>query len=283
MPHRLTHRFALFIGPLSLAFVLLAQPALAVPAALTVELRGVAKTKEKSTERIDHSTVRMAFPLKPVVEKVAKPMPLMALLSAAGSGGSQKADGKEVVVEFRGMRFHPQRIVISEGTQIRLQNDSPVPLDLEPRGRAGKAIRVSAGDSVRFAPGVSAVYRYGAKRWASAWLRVDVAPRGQLAPMSWKEGAYSLDLKGLKEGPSRLRILLGDEWYAVPEFVLRQNNTLRMVISFEAPKKGDPKELQVRERREIPVEMNDDMLMMDRPKKRKKRKRRKRCRRGRRR
>ena len=283
MPHRLTRRFALFIGPLSLACVLLAPPALAVPAALTVELRGVAKTKTKATERIDHSTVRVAFPLKPVAQKVAEPMPLMALLSAAGSGASQKADGSEVVVEFRGMRFHPHHIVIAEGTQIRLQNDSPVPLDLEPRGRAGKPLRVSAGDSVRFAPGVSAVYRYGAKRWSNALLRVDVSPKGQLAPMVWKEGAYSLDLKGLKEGPSRLRILLGEEWYAVPEFVLRQNNTLRMVLSFEAPKKGAEKELQVRERREIPVELSDDMLMMDRPKKRKKRKRRKRRRRGRRR
>ncbi len=283
MPHRLTRRFALFIGPLSLTFMLLAAPAFAVPAALTVELRGVAKTKTKVTERIDHSTVRMAFPLKPVAQKVVEPMPLMALLSAAGSGAAQGAEGNEVVVEFRGMEFHPHRVVISEGTQIRLQNDSPVPLDLEPRGRAGKPIRVSAGDSVRFGPGVSAVYRYGAKRWSNALLRVDVAPKGQLAPMSWKEGAYTLDLKGLKEGPSRLRILLGDEWYAVPEFVLRQNNTLRMVISFEAPKKGAEKQLQVRERREIPVELSDDMLMMDRPKKRKKRKRRKRRRRGRRR
>ena len=283
MPHRLTQRFALFIGPLSLALVLLALPALAVPAALNVELRGVTQTKSKATERIDHSTVRMVFPLQPVAQKVAEPIPLMALLSTAGSGASDNAAADEVVVEFRGMRFHPQRIVISEGTQIRLQNDSPVPLDLEPRGRSGKPLRVSAGDSVRFAPGVSAVYRYGAKRWTNALLRVDVAPKGQLAPMVWKEGAYSLDLKGLKEGPARLRVLLGDEWFAIPEFVLRQNNTLRMVISFEAPKKGAEKELQVRERREIPVELSDDMLMMDRPKKRKKRKRRKRRRRGRRR
>ena len=283
MHHHLTHRFALFIGPLSLGFALFAQPAFAVPAALTVELRGVAQTKTKATERIDHSTVRMAFPLKPISQKVVEPMPLMALVSAAGSGAADKAAASEVVVEFRGMRFHPKRIVIAEGTQIRLQNDSPVPLDLEPRGRAGKPIRVAAGDSVRFAPGVSAVYRYGAKRWTNALLRVDVAPRGQLAPMVWQEGAYSLELKGLKEGPSRLRVLLGESWYAVPEFVLRQNNTLRMVISFEAAKEGADKELLVRERREIPVEMSDDMLMMDRPKKRKKRKRRKRRRRGRRR
>ena len=46
--------------------------------------------------------------------------------------------------------------------------------------------------------------------------------------------------------------------------------------------KGEDKELQVRENREIPVEMND-MLLMERPKKKKKRKRRKRKRRKRRR
>jgi hypothetical protein len=265
-----------------LALLLASAPSLAVPAAFEVELRGVSETKKPKATRVDHSTVRMAFPLKPVAQKLKAPMPVMALLSAAGSGASQAAGSGEVVVEFRGMRFHPDHIVITEGVQIRMQNDTPVPLNLVPRGRPGKPITVAAGDSVRFAPGVSAVYRYGAQRWVSAQLRVDIAPKGQLAPMVWREGAHSLNLKGLKEGPARLQVLLGENWYSVPEFILRQNNTLKMVLSFEAAKKGEDKELQVRERREIPVEMNEEALMPTRKKRVRKKKRRKRRRKRRR-
>ena len=282
MPRLRTRRFALMCGSVSLTLLVGLPTAQAVPAALSVELRGVPQVEPDQAERLDRSSVQMALPVTPVAAKPASATPVMALISAAGSGASQKPSTQEVVIEFRGMRFHPERIIVAEGTQLRVQNDAPVALELEPRGRPGKSMRIPAGDSIRFAPGASAVYRYGAKHWVNAALRVDVSPRGQLAPMEWKEGAHSLDLKELKEGPARLRVLLGETWHAVPEFILRQNNTRRMVLSFEAAKKGEDKELQVRENREIPVEMND-MLLMERPKKKKKRKRRKRRRRKRRR
>jgi hypothetical protein len=79
--------------------------------------------------------------------------------------------------------------------------------------------------------------------------------------MSWSEGAYRLDLKDLKEGPARLRILLGEVWYGLPEFILRQNNTLRFVVVFEPRKEGGENELVLSERREIPVEMNEQALV----------------------
>ena len=100
-------------GPLGLALLLMATPSLAVPAAFEVELRGVSEAKKSKIKRVDHSTVRMAFPLKPVAQQLKKPMPVMALLSAAGSGASQAAGSGEVVVEFRGMGFHPDHIVLT--------------------------------------------------------------------------------------------------------------------------------------------------------------------------
>ncbi len=263
----------------------IASSAVAVPAAFDVELRGVGAVKKALTTAVDHSSFRIVSALQVKARPKAKRLPIMALLSSAGSGASDAASTSEVEVVFRGMLFHPPHLIVPEGAQIRLINDAPVPLDLVQRGKGTKAKRVDSGDSLRFAPGPSAVYRYGAKRWASAALRVDVSPKGRLIPMTWAEGTHRFELKDLKEGPARLRILIGDIWHPVPEFILRQNNTLRMVLAFEPRKEGGEKELQVRERREVPVEMDEAVLMpkrkVRRGKKRKKRRRSKRRRRRR--
>ena len=263
-----------------------ASPVAAVAAAFDVELRGVGATQAEAETPGDHSSVRLVSPLRAKPKVAVKPLPLMALLSSTGSGASDAASTREVEVVFRGMLFHPNRVIIPEGAQIRLLNDSPVPLDLLVRGGGAPAKRIDAGGSMRFAPGASAVYRYGAKRWGSAALRVDVSPKGRLIPMQWSEGVHRFELKNLKEGPTRLRIMLGETWHPVSEFILRQNNTLRMVLAFEPVKKGGENELQVRERREVPVEMDDGALLPKRKarsgkKKRKKRRRSKRRRRRR--
>ena len=82
------------------------------------------------------------------------------------------------------MRFHPERIIIAEdpgrGANMRRWRWS------SSNGRPGKSMRISGGLHP-FAP-TSAVYRYGAKHWVEAALRVDVSPRAA-RPMEWKEGA----------------------------------------------------------------------------------------------
>jgi hypothetical protein len=251
-------RVGVYLAVVALAWSFTAQ---AVPAAFEVELQGMKAPEVAASKAIDHSMLRLTSALQPVAAPASSKSLTMALLSSPGSGAADESGDGEVEIVFRGMQFHPLHTVISEGVQIRLLNDSPVALNLVSRGQADKVQRIAAGDSIRFAPGSSGVYRYGAERWSNAALRVDVAPKGRLIPMNWDAGAYRLNLKDLKEGPARLRILLGEVWYGLPEFILRQNNTLRLVVVFEPRKEGGEKELLLRERREIPVEMDEQALV----------------------
>ena len=99
MPHRLTRRFALFIGPLSLACVLLAPPALAVPAALTVELRGVGalppplrRGPQTPPTTSPGGTTRLKWHLDPLQVKVSMEQHLARCRHASGGGGGEELE-----------------------------------------------------------------------------------------------------------------------------------------------------------------------------------------------
>ena len=94
----------------------------AVPAALTVEFSGFKAAQAKPAPEVDHSMVRFVTPLKAMPRAKPLVMPMMAVLGVPGSGASQSpAKGKAEVV-FKGMRFQPNRLVVTEGMQIRLIN-----------------------------------------------------------------------------------------------------------------------------------------------------------------
>ena len=263
----------------TVALVLASTSAQAVPAAFHMELRGLEVEAEQAAEPVDHSRVSMISPLQVKAAEAPAAKPVMAVLIQAGAAG--KTSVEDVEIRFVGMRFVPSAVTITEGVHIRLLNESPVAMELVPRGKNGKPMRVEAGQSIRFAPGSSEVHRYGAQRWASAALRVDVAPKGRLVPLVTTGGIHRFELANLKEGPARMRIQVGERWEPIPEFILRQNNVLKMVVSYEAEGKGGERKLRVAERREVPVELSE----VDNPgkvkKKRKKRSRRRRPRRRR--
>ena len=274
---------------IAFAWAVAPAPAVAVAAAIDVSLRGLPAAKSAPVADTDFSRVRQQSPLKPASRPLRPAIPITAVLSAPGSGAAEAPGTGEVEVVFRGMRFHPDRLVVSEGVEIRLINDGAVPIDLVSRGRAAKPLRVNAGDSIRFAPGPSATYRYTAERWAGSSLRVDIAPKGALMTMRWADGAHRFAQAELRAGPTRLRLLIGSTWVPAPEFILRDNNTLRLVLEWEKTEGGEQRLIE-RERREVPVELADDDAISgaskrakkNRKRRRKKRTKRKRRRRGRR-
>ena len=259
------------------ALVFASASAEAVPAAFHMELRGLEVEARQVEEPVDHSRVSMISALQVKAAEATAAKPVMAVLIQAGAAG--KTAVEDVEIRFVGMRFVPSEVTITEGVHLRLLNESPVAMELVPRGKKGKPMRVEAGQSIRFAPGSTEVHRYGAQRWASASLRVDVAPKGRLVPLTTIGGIHRFELANLKEGPARMRIQIGDRWEPIPEFILRQNNVLKMVVSYEAEGKGGERKLRVAERREVPVELSES----ENPGKVKKRKKRRRPRRRRRR
>jgi hypothetical protein len=260
------------ITPIVVAFtwVVAPTPAVAIPAAIDVSVRGLPEPKSEPVPESDFSRVRQQSPLQPAARPARPAAPITAVLSAPGSGAAEAPGTGEVEVAFRGMRFHPDRLVVSEGVQIRLINDGPVPLDLVSRGRVARTLRVVAGDSIRFAPGASGIYRYGAERWAGSALRIDIAPKGRLMTLRWEAGVYRFVHADLQPGPTRLRLLIGNTWHPAPEFILRDNNTLRLVFELEKTESGEQRLIE-RERREVPVELAGDGTGLDSPKRKAKR------------
>ena len=210
-------------------------------------------------ERLDREPLaQMALPVTPV----------------AAAGGAPARDGADQRCRQRGIAEaeHPRRVIefttrcglldriilaeaASSGWKTGCAGGAGA--RAASAGRASPCASQRRRDSIRFAPRDWEAYRYGAKHWvsaAAAWI----SPR---ATGSWsgKRGRIASTSRSSRRARRAFACCGRDPGDEEPEFILRQNNTRRMVLSFEAAKKGEDKELHgARTGRSI--EMNDMLL-----------------------